>query len=296
MGFGEVAIDAVTNDGDQEASLRVSPDGKYLLFNVVPQLQPKPRSILDNLRRAPSPEDQFLARFQQNAISLIELGKTGRTVVAPEGARDAAWFPDGRSFAFSMLQGHQAMLATSVVGQGTAAVRFIAPTPCVAYDREPSVSPDGRTILFTTSTANDPATIATMDLKGSEAKCKLLFPGEDAKWAPTGRKVVFTRTVGGHAQVFTFDEPRNLLTQVTFGSYDNFEAAWSPDGTRIVFVSSRTGTAHLFVVAEDGGSLVQLTQGQTSDRSPTWSRDGGIYFVSNAGGQADIWRARVSAR
>ena len=188
------------------------------------------------------------------------------------------------------------MLATSLIGQGTSAVRFVSPTPCVAYDRSPSISQNGQSILFSTATANEGATIATMDMRSSESKCKILFPGQSPQWAPFGRKFTFVRTVGGHFQVFTFDEVRNLLTQITFGNFDNFEPAWSPGGANIVFSSTRNGTPDIYTIAEDGSSLVQITQGPTLDRHPTWSRDGSIYFVSNAGGQTDIWRARVQAR
>lgn len=295
MGLGQVAIDAVTNDADQESALRVSPDGRFLLFNIVTSTRPKSGRLafLGNMRGQSAVEQQLIQFYQQNSISLIELGKPGRTVVSQEGAGDPGWFPDSRSFVFSMLQGQQAMLASSTVGTGTSAVRFISPTPCVAYDRAPSVSPNGQTILFSTVTASEAATVATMDIRSSESKCKILFPGQSPQWSPLGRKFAFVRVVGGHYQVFTFDEPRNLLTQITFGSFDNSEPAWSPDGTHLVFSSNRSGTSDIFTIAEDGSNLVQITQGPTIDRYPTWSRDGSIYFVSNAGRKDDVWRARV---
>ena len=296
MGMGQAAIDAVTNDPDDEAALRVSPDGRFLLFNIVTTTKRPARSFIDSFRSQVNGEERLLSFYQQNAISLIEIGKPGRTIVSQEGAGDPGWFPDSKSFVFSMLQGKQAMLATSTVGTGTAAVKFVSPTPCVAYDKSPAVSPSGQTILFSTVTATEPGTIATMEVKSSESKCKILFPGESPQWAPSGRKFSFTRVVGGHNQVFTFDDAKNALTQITFGGFDNFEPAWSPDGRSIVFVTNRTGTPHIFTIAEDGSNLVQITQGPTSDRYPTWSRDGSIYFVSNAGGQQDIWRAKVQGR
>jgi Tol biopolymer transport system component len=297
MGIGQVSIDAVTNDADQESVLRISPDGRFLLFNVVSAARARGGrfSFLENLRSSGG-DQQLAAFYQQNSISLIELGKAGRTVVSQEGASDPAWFPDNRTFVFSMLQGRQAMLATSSVGQGTSAVRFVAPTPCVAYDRLPSVSPNGQTILFSTATASEGATVATMELRSSESKCKILFPGQSAQWAPFGRKFAFTRVVGGHYQVFTFDESRNLLTQITFGSFDNFEPTWSANGGSIAFTSTRNGAADIYTIREDGSSLIQITQGPTTDRYPTWARDGSIYFVSNAGGQTDVWKATIGTR
>lgn len=298
MGIGQVSIDAVTNDADQESVLRISPDGRFVLFNVMSGARPQSSrfGFLESFRSSGSGEQQLTSFYQQNSISLIELGKAGRTVVSQEGAGDPAWFPDNRTFVFSMLQGRQAMLATSSVGQGTSAVRFISPTPCVAYDRLPSVSPNGQTILFSTATANEGSTVATMELRNSESKCKILFPGQSAQWAPIGRKFAFVRVVGGHYQVFTFDETRNLLTQITFGNFDNFEPSWSAGATNIVFTSTRNGNADIYTIREDGSNLIQITQGPTTDRYPTWARDGSIYFVSNAGRQTDIWRATIGTR
>ena len=297
MGMGQVSIEAVTSDPDEETSLRVSPDGRYLLFNVlVGAKQQATSKFRDILRSRPTRDEQIQAFYEQNAISVVEIGKPGRTIVSQEGAGDPGWLPDSKGFLFSMRQGRQAMLASSAMGSGTSAVRFVSPTPCVAYDRQPSVSANGQTILFTTSTATEASTIAMMDAKSSDAKCKLMFPGESPQWSLTGRKFAFSRVVGGHNQVFTFDETKNLLTQITFGSFDNSEPAWSTDGTHIVFVSNRTGTFHIFTLADDGNNLVQLTQGLTNERYPTWSRDGSIYFVSNAGGQPDIWRARPQGK
>lgn len=291
MGIGQILMDAVTNDADQESALRVSPDGRFLLVNIGSGARQRPSRF--SLGGGGQTIQTF---YRQNSISLIEIGKSGRTVVSQEGAGDPGWFPDNRSFIFSMLQGQQAMLATSTIGQGTSAVRFVSPTPCVAYDRSPSISSNGQTILFSTVTATEASTIAMMDIRSSESKCKILFPGQAPQWSPLGRKFTFVRNVGGNHQIFVFDEPRNLLTQITFGSFDNFDPAWAPGGTHIVFSSSRNGTPDIYTIGEDGSSLVQLTQGPTSDRYPTWSRDGSIYFVSNAGGQSDIWRARFQAR
>src|SRR5437763_5387099 len=101
---------------------------------------------------------RFKTIYQQTSIALIELGKPGKTIVSQQGALDPSWFPNSRSFAFSMLQAAtQAMLASSTVGEGTAAVHFISPSPCVAFDKSPSVSADGPRVLFATTTANEPS-------------------------------------------------------------------------------------------------------------------------------------------
>lgn len=293
MGMGRVQIEAVTNDPVQEGQLRVSMDGTRLLFNMIPT--PTQRSFFD--RFITTQNNRAVEQsYSSNSIAMLVIGQPGRNVVSQEGARDAAWYPDGERFAFSMMQGPQAMLASGRIGQGGGAVRFLTPTPCVAYDWQPSVSFDGSTILFSTFTINEPETLATMEISQAAANCKLLFPGKSAQWSPTDRRFAFIRVVNEFSQIFIFDEVTNQLTQISFGSHNNYDPTWSPDGRSVAFVSDRNGSGDIYVIEVDGTGLVQLTQGPTEDATPAWSQDGNIYFVSNAGGQWDIWRATLENR
>ncbi|MEQ9570310.1 MAG: hypothetical protein RLN75_08990 [Longimicrobiales bacterium] len=291
MGMGQVLIDVVTNDPERETNLRISPDGSMLLFNMVPG--DTRRSFLNRFAANTRNNRGGQRAYQDNSIVMMRLGQPGRNIVSQQGARDAAWYPTGDRFAFSMLQGPQAMLASGSLASESGAVRFLTPTPCVAFDWQPSISYDGATLLFSTFMLDEPQTLATMEAGETTAKCKLLFPGKSAQWSPTARQFVFTRVVNGFDQVFTFDEATAQLTQITFGAHNNNEPAWSPDGQRVVFVSDRAESGDVFVIGLDGRNLIQITQGPTEDVSPTWSMDGHIYFVSNAGLQWDIWRAAI---
>jgi Tol biopolymer transport system component len=294
MGMGQVHIEAVTNDPERETNLRISPDGTRLLFNMVPS---PPRSTSMQRRSLGTLNTREVQQvYASNSVAMMRLGSPGRTILSQQGARDATWHPNGEVFAFSMLQGPQAMLASGHVGQEGAAVRFLAPTPCIAYDWQPSISPDGQTVLFSTFTVNEPQTLATMSIEQTSGKCTLLFPGKTAQWAPSGKRFVFSRVVNRYDQIFTFDVESNQLTQITFGAHNNFDPAWSPDGSRIVFASDRNGSGDIYIVGTDGTGLIQVTHGVTEDIGPAWSSDGHMYFVSNAGGQWDIWRARLAGQ
>jgi Tol biopolymer transport system component len=291
MGMGQVRIEAVTTDPERETNLQASPDGGSVLFNLHSTSQTKQAGFLGRLfsrDKEPASRPEY-----QTTIALIEPGKPGKTLVSPEGARDPAWLPSGDGFLFSMEQGGQALLAISRLGEGGAAVRFVSPTPCGAFDFGPSVSSDGKSVAFVTVTASEPRMLALLDLEVTGAKCRLLFSGESPRWSPDGGALVFSRTVSGRSQLFVFRETTNQLTQITFGDAHSRSGSWSPDGERLVFTSDRNGSFDLFVIDADGANLVRITSGPTIDVDPTWSVDGRVYFVSNAGGQWDIWRADV---
>lgn len=298
MGMSNISISSVTNDPERESSLRVSADGRVMLFNIeAGETRASTGSFLGAFRlpertRGNAPG----ASYTGLSIAMMEIGKPGKSIVSQQGARDPSILADGKGFVFSMLQGNQALLARSAIGQQTSAVRFLSPMPCVAYDQQPSVSPDGRMILFATAALDQSSTVATMDLQVGAAKCKILFPGQWPQWNPSGRSFVFQRTVNGFRQVFVYEESQNLLTQITFGAFDNYEPSWSPDGKRLVFSTTRNGSSDIYTIAVDGTELVQITQGPTQDHFPVWARDGRIFFVSDAGGQEDIWQAVVQNR
>ena len=76
MGMGQFSLEPVTNDPDDERSLRISPDGRFLLFNVMTGTKPGRRGMMDAmLGRQQSPEDVLQSFYEQNSISLIEIGK-----------------------------------------------------------------------------------------------------------------------------------------------------------------------------------------------------------------------------
>lgn len=293
---GQVFIDRVTNDPERESGLRVSSDGRKILYNF---------SATSSRGRRCSWVDEILSRcvpdmaieYGRTSIGMMELGSPGKSIVSPqENTVDPTWFPNSEDFAYSVLQGGQAMLGRSELGVGGGAIQFISPTPCAAYDRQPSISPDGRRVLFTAIRPGEGNNVALMDLRTTTEKCKILFPGQLAQWDPRGQRFVFTRVVSNFEQVFVFSESRNLLTQITFGEFNNTTPSWSPNGNRVVFATDRNGSWDVYTIGVEGTDLVQVTTGPTDDYSPTWAPDGSIYFVSNADQATDIWKASFQAR
>ena len=298
MGFGSVFLERITEDKEVETWLRVSPNGKYLIFNLLldqgsaASSESDFKSAFKDIFRKSSQQPEY-RKSKDSVIAYIEIGKPGKRIVSQPGSHDASWYPDGRSFVYSVPQGREKMLAKTVIGEGISAIKFLYPTPCGKWDNEPSVSSDGKLVIFR---SDSPRGIAIGKAYTSTEKCTVLFEGAEPQWHPRARRFVFSKVIGGYYQLYIYDEPTSQLSQFTFGNYNNKHPSWSPNGDKITFVSDRNGNADVYVINANGTELIQVTTGPAQEMYPTWSPDGYIYFSSNTGNQVDIWRARLAGR
>ncbi|HUL77562.1 MAG TPA: protein kinase [Vicinamibacteria bacterium] len=133
----------------------------------------------------------------------------------------------------------------------TEAVR-VRPLTFSGRDGEPSASPDGRLVAFT-SARDGVSRIWVKQLSGREAP---LTSGPDRRprFSPDGSSVLFLRgegsTLAAYRVPLVGGEPRKILDEVA-------EADWSPDGRRIAFVRSRAVSGrpeHVLALADVQGS------------------------------------------
>ncbi len=101
----------------------------------------------------------------------------------------------------------------------------------------PSISPDGKVILFTRTWVDK--------LKDSSAS---------NLWITD----------------FAGERPR----QLTEGGWRDSGPVWSPDGKRIAFLSDRDGTTQLYVMWFDSREVAKLTNGERAPGGVVWSADG----------------------
>ena len=64
------------------------------------------------------------------------------------------------------------------------------------------------------------------------------------------------------------------VRELTRGDWRDSAPSWSPDGTRVAFTSDRDGTSQLHVMYVDTGEVAQLTHLTRSLQGVTWSPDG----------------------
>ena len=134
-------------------------------------------------------------------------------------------------------------------------------------DWEPSWSPDGKRIAFTSTEAEDidrkRPRIYVMDADGkNRRKLSNEFVAKwHPSWSPDGRRIAFTSTgvmeiVGGPWDIYVMDadggNKQRLSNDTGPGAWD---PSWSPDGQHIAFVSHGDGYGDgIFVMDADGAA------------------------------------------
>ena len=91
-------------------------------------------------------------------------------------------------------------------------------------------------------------------------------------FSPDGRKIAFTKTVSGNADIYVWTYGLNTTKRLTtHASYDGLPT-WSPDGSKIAFESARSGQSQIWTMnASTGGGLTRITHTSTGETDPAWS-------------------------
>lgn len=170
------------------------------------------------------------------------------------------------------------------------------------YDAEATVSPDGKTIIWTSVRDGD-LDIYAMDLDGSHHRRLTDDVGYDggAFFSPDSKRIVYRAShptdpaeiarykellsqrlvEPGQLELFVMNADGSGKRQVTSNGASNFSPFFHPDGKRIVF-SSNVETRgeggrpsfHLYLVGEDGAGLERLTFEGEFNSFPMFSPDG----------------------
>jgi TolB protein len=183
-------------------------------------------------------------------------------------------------------------------------------TDAPGYDAEATLSPDGKTIVFTSARDGD-LEIYTMSTDGTNLKRLTHEPGYDGGpfFSPDGRRIVYRRDAypdesglarykellalhlyrPGALEIWVMDADGSNKRQVTKLGAASFAPYFHPDGRRIIFSSNhlepRGRNFDLWLIRDDGTGLERVTTEPTFDGFPMFSPGGKrLVFASNRGG------------
>ncbi|MDX3766905.1 MULTISPECIES: cell wall-binding repeat-containing protein [unclassified Streptomyces] len=162
--------------------------------------------------------------------------ETGADIPMPAGSgwhpADPTYWYDGGDIVFTAA-GRLRVTAAD----GSQAPRSLFDTDVDGCDSKPSGAVNGMLAFVRTGTSC--ATIGTPAVwvhnGRTGAFTKLVSNADEPSISPDGQSVAFTRSVGGHKQLFTINTDGSGSTQVTTGATDHNRPAWSPQGNRIAY-------------------------------------------------------------
>ncbi len=167
------------------------------------------------------------------------------------------------------------------------------------YDAEPTVSPKGDKIVFTSTRSGD-LELYTMNIDGSDVKQVTNELGYDggAFFSPDGTKLVFRASrpkseedikkykellaeglvEPSDMEIFICNVDGSDLKQVTDLGRANWAPFYHPSGKKILFSTNHSSLLpwkfNIFMINEDGTGLEQITYDDTFDAFPMFSPDG----------------------
>lgn len=171
------------------------------------------------------------------------------------------------------------------------------------YDAEATVSPNGKTIVFTSVRDGD-LDLYSMNIDGTGVTRLTRDIGYDggAFYSPDSKRIVYrahhpkapedlqayqallSRNLvePGNLEIFVMNADGSGKQQVTKNGASNFAPFFHPDGRRIIFSSSGVPTGkgkgrpsfHLYLVNDDGTGLEQITHEGHFNSFPMFSPDG----------------------
>ncbi|HZN45236.1 MAG TPA: hypothetical protein VFB56_07895 [Nitrospiraceae bacterium] len=295
--------------GRQNAEAYFSFDGTQLIF------QSTNKWTTDTYADALTPADTPLGCYQMYVMDL-DSGKI-RMVSTGVGVTTCGYFfPGNRRVLYSSTHLKSPMcpskpkrdgtyrwalddydiFSVKIDGQG---MQRLTNTP--GYDAEATISPDGKTIVWTSVRDGD-LDIYAMNIDGTHMRRLTDDPGYDGGpfFSPDSQRIVYRAqhvhspeeserykallaqglVEPGQLEIFVMNADGSEKRQVTSNGASNFAPSFYPDGRHIVF-SSNTETRgkngrpsfHLYGIKDDGTELERLTFQGNFNSFPMWSPD-----------------------
>jgi serine/threonine protein kinase/Tol biopolymer transport system component len=175
---------------------------------------------------------------------------------------------DGRTLVATRYEVHQSLMrVTTTEGE---LGRITAVTDGYGGDLDPSVSPSGDRIVFSSSRTGE-RHLWTARIDGSELRQLTSGSGSDDRpaFSPDGKQIVFNSDRDGRHGIWLISAdggvPKKLADVRTTGGL-----SWSPDGSKVVYAAGAGGWPSLWTLSVDTGQ-VQAIAAAGAVGEPVWN-------------------------
>jgi eukaryotic-like serine/threonine-protein kinase len=211
-----------------------------------------------------------------------------------------SWMPDSRRAVVTFVELSDAQALWMADTESQTLERLTAGT---GQSDDPSVSPDGRRLVFTSYAAD--WDLVELPLDGAPMRDVLATSRTEccAAWIPGSAKFVYLTNRSGLPEIRVRDQidhsdrvvasTRDFRQNAANAKLDM--GAPSPDGQRVAFLEYSSSGYAIWIAATAGGVPVRLTHSpDPQETAPSWSPDGAwISFLAKDGGTPMLMRSRV---
>jgi len=196
----------------------------------------------------------------RGVVTLSFTGKPELYFIEPSGSAEPE--PLSRNIQIKSL--------TSTIPQAT--------NPNLLFDVEPSWSPDGKSLVFSSARTGNPM-IYVADLNNNSAR-QITFAGKynaTPAWSPKGDKILFAaqRAPNGNFDIYMIDPDGNNLSRLTVGDkpgrkINHENPSWAPTGRHFAIASNESGSYGIYVLTADGALKKRVSPEGKECKSPDW--------------------------
>jgi TolB protein len=228
-----------------------------------------------------------------NSIMVTSPDGADRRIVFDDPTQNAVapvWSPDGDRIAFGLGRYNEgtrvgALSHVAVINADGSGLRLLTEkTP--GNHGFPSWSPDGRKIVYRSTTGNAKG-LAIVDVASGAITGLPTGAWTDTfpAWSPRGDRILFTSDRDGDWELYTMRPDGADVKRLTQSSGNDAHATWSFDGEWIAFASARggfkdetpvgegggQGAGDIFVMRADGSDVRRLTDDAFEEATPAFA-------------------------
>jgi hypothetical protein len=164
------------------------------------------------------------------------------------------------------------------------------PSDLTASFRDPSWSPDGRSVAYA-SNESGVWDIWILDIRSGERMniTNDTFIDRNPSWSPDGGYLVYQSFQNGNWDLWTVELGSGDKLRLTDLPSDELDPAWFPIGERIALASNIDGDFEIYLMSVKGGPIERVTDDVWDERNPIWHPSGlFLAYQSNRRGEWDI--------